>query len=879
MGGGIAGSAAAAWKDGMLLRLRLPPGAGWGRIGVDNPDAMKRFKIGWRTWGQPVWLGRTWVVAQVALWVGAGVTVGAEAPAKQAGDRFEGLLATGHHQFGAQDYAAARAAYGEIAAATNGLAAHRAIARLRLAQTYLRERNWAAARVELAKVGNLTEAPVHLVLEASELARESERLERGLPARDPRASRTVLPVAAAPGMTVHVAPMGSDSDSGTAGRPLATLEGARDRVRALKAERGLPLGGIMVLVHGGRYSVRQTFRLGAEDSGGEEAPIIYRAAAGETPVFSGGVRLTGFAEVEDPAVLARLLEEARGQVREVDLKAHGVTNLWPLELGGFASGRGFVTHPVMELFVAGQPQPLARWPNDGFVRVAEVTGAPPNPEVAAAASAEVRIRYEGDRPARWGEERELLLYGYWYYDWADSYERVKRVEVEQREFVLAPPYHRYGYRKGQRLYALNALSEIDRPGEWCIDRGRGKLYWHAPAAVRDAEVELSVAPFPFLELEEVSHVRFEGLTWELGCGDGVVVRGGEGCVWAGCTVRRFGGNGIDLRGGRGHGVQACDLYSLGRGGLRVAGGDRRTLEAGQHWVENCHLYDLSRVDHTYTPAVWLDGVGNRVAHNLMHHLGSSAMRVEGNEHQIEYNEITHVVLESDDQGGVDMFGNPTYRGNVYRYNYFHHIGHWRQPTEEPACGQAGIRLDDSISGTLVYGNVFYRCATGKLGFGGVQIHGGKENIVDNNLFVDCVSAVSFSPWGERRWREFTQDALAAPGIDHGLYLERYPALAGLSEGHDQNWLWRNLAVRCGRFLHRNRGGALLFDNAVTDDDPGFVDFGAGEFALRGEVPMLDLLSFRPIPFGELGLYRDAHRRELPGELIRALRRGLGDSSR
>jgi len=134
--------------------------------------------------------------------------------------------------------------------------------------------------------------------------------------------------------------------------------------------------------------------------------------------------------------------------------------------------------------------------------------------------------------------------------------------------------------------------------------------------------------------------------------------------------------------------------------------------------------------------VLVDGVGSRISHNLMHDVRSSAIRLGGNDHMVEFNEVHHVVWESDDQGGVDMFGNATYRGNVFRFNYWHHVG--GEPGdgesgdgEAPDCGRAGVRLDDAISGVVVYGNVFHRCSAGRLGFGAVQIHGGKDNHVDN----------------------------------------------------------------------------------------------------------------------------------------------------
>ena len=140
------------------------------------------------------------------------------------------------------------------------------------------------------------------------------------------------------------------------------------------------------------------------------------------------------------------------------------------------------------------------------------------------------------------------------------------------------------------------------------------------------------------------------------------------------------------------------------------------------------------------------------AHNKIHDTPCHALRIEGNDHVVEYNEVFNVVRESDDQGGIDMFYNPTYRGNIFRYNFWHDIGSGR------ACGGAGIRLDDAISGNLIYGNVFARCSDGN--FGGVQIHGGKDNWVENNLFVDCHFGISLSQWSDERWEQF----LAEPKV-------------------------------------------------------------------------------------------------------------------
>lgn len=702
---------------------------------------------------------------------------------------------------------------------------------------------------------------------AAESAQQAPSIAEG----SDSSSRMALPPFPIPALRLYVAPDGSDANPGNASRPFATLDRARDEIRAQRKSGGLPTGGIAVIVRGGHYAVTQTFTLEAQDSGTAESPVVYCAEAGVLPIFSGGVRLPGFTPVTDPDILARLPEEARGKVLEVDLKPFGVRDLGRLVLGGCASGNGFTTHPVIELFFNGEVLPMARYPNEGMLHVVDIAAPDGHTIHGMTGSKTGRILYEGDRPQRWKDEKDAMLYGYWFFDWADSYERIAAIDTDKREIALAEPYHGYGYRKGARYYAVNLLSEIDMPGEWYLDRDNAVLYLLPPSDPNQALVELSLLAAPMLQMNGVSHVRFEGLTWELGTADAIHVEGGNNCIFAGCTVRRFGGNGIEINGGARHGILSCDIYSMGRGGAVIIGGDRKTLASSGHFVENCHIHHLSRIDHTYTPAVLVNGVGAGIAHNLMHHINSSAIRLNGNDHLVAFNEIHDVLLESDDQGGADMFGDATFRGNVYRYNYWHHIGNWRRIGEDLACGQAGIRLDDAISGTLIHGNIFYRCSAGKLGFGGVQIHGGKDNLIENNVFAECASAVSFSPWGDERWKKFVAEALASPKIDAVLYQERYPELKRLAEDADFNTLRANLVWKCGQFLARDRGCNILEDNIVTDDPACFPDASRGDFTLKHVPEELAKVGFQPIPFDAIGLYTDAFRATLPTQQIQAAR--------
>ncbi len=674
------------------------------------------------------------------------------------------------------------------------------------------------------------------------------------------AAPTVFPEALVPARVFHVAPFGSDRASGDEGHPLESLEGARDRIRALRREGQTIPGGIEVRVEG-VFRVGQTFRLSAEDSGTAESPVVYRAAAGAKPVFRGGVELGEPGRLDALSAPERLLGDMVDKVVVWELPYAGVGELPPFELGGFSSGRGFGTHPVVELFVDGEPMVWARWPNEGFVKTVDVLG----PLTLGAwdnkkGTKEGRFVYAGDRPSRWVGEPDAWLYGYWFWDWADSYEKIESIDLEKNEITLAKPWHQYGFRKEQRYFAVNVLSELDAPGEWYLDRASRRVYLYPKGDLRGAKVELSLLKEPMVWAEGVSHLRLEGLSWELGGADGLRVVGGERVELVGCTVRKLGGNGIEVQGGRHHVVRSCDIHTLGRGGVILAGGDRKILLAGGHLLENNHIHHLSRVDHTYTPGVLLDGVGNKVRHNRIHHVASSAMRVGGNDHLIEYNEVHDVVLESDDQGGVDMWGNSTYRGNVIRFNYWHHMGSREGLGEETHTGQAGVRLDDAISGVLVQGNVFHRCSAGAVGFGGVQIHGGKDNVIEGNLFADCRAAVSFTRWGDQRWREFVAKALEDGAVDRELYLERYPALRTLAEDADVNTVRGNVTLRCGGLLLRASEETVRGGGNRELGEAGVLPEGEGG-RLVWDAEVAAGLGLGGIPFSAMGLYVDGHRRE------------------
>lgn len=80
------------------------------------------------------------------------------------------------------------------------------------------------------------------------------------------------------------------------------------------------------------------------------------------------------------------------------------------------------------------------------------------------------------------------------------------------------------------------------------------------------------------------------------------------------------------------------------------GGDRASLTSAGNYVENCRIHDYNRIEKSYRPGIWMDGVGNRISKCDIYDAPSMAILFHGNNHVIELCDITNVCSEVDDQG-------------------------------------------------------------------------------------------------------------------------------------------------------------------------------------------------------------------------------------
>lgn len=151
---------------------------------------------------------------------------------------------------------------------------------------------------------------------------------------------SIAVMAGAGEIALYVSTGGNDSWAGDSiDRPFATIQKARDTIRAMK-KKGQLTKPVTVYIRGGLYELDETIVFTLEDSGTKACPINYTAYKDEKPVISGGQKITG------------QWKNYKGQIKvcAIDEVKEGK---WDFR----------------QLFLEGKRQTRSRIPNEGYYRI------------------------------------------------------------------------------------------------------------------------------------------------------------------------------------------------------------------------------------------------------------------------------------------------------------------------------------------------------------------------------------------------------------------------------------------------------------------------------------------------------------------------------
>jgi len=784
-----------------------------------------------------------------------------------------------------KDYPGARKLYQQVKKVKGRTGRHAFRADMSIADTYRQERKYSVAREayeSLLKEEESLDFPSDVNrLDIRERLEAIEGLAEG--AAEKNSQEKLFEWVNSPKESIYVSPQGSDKNEGTKEKPFATIQRAQEEARKLKGTES-----VTIYLRGGIYFLSSPLSFTKNDSGSGDSPVVYRGYPGEEARIASGVRITNFKPLSDQSVLAMLPEESRGRIYVSDLREAGITDYGKLVNRGY----GDSSPAAMELIYNGRIMQLARWPNEGWVRVAAL----PNPKgdyVSRDTPYQLgKFIYSDDRPKRWKNEKEIWLKGYLGPKVPFVLEHLKVTSIETDKKIIhvaedprwekrGDPNYGVGYRISaqQPYFAYNLLSELDAPGEWYLDRENGKLYFYPPGEIKGADVIGTLNEEPVVKLENSSNIAFYNIIFEGGRGSAFQIKGGKNNIIAASTIRNTGQWAARIEGGWEHKIIGCDIHDVGEGGISLDGGDRAKLIPSRHLVENNHIYRFNRFDGGYCQAVEINGTGQVVRHNTIHESPHQAIYFDANDHVIEYNELHDAPTEGREIGAIYIYGSlwPLMnRGTVIRNNFFHHISTHSSPNL--SHGLNAIHIDAVNAGIVIDRNVFYRFP-----FGISSTYPG--NYLTNNVFIEAEGhSIGQSDRSLLFFKNVDIDAgpnfssmnnisQRLKSVNHKLppWNYRYPPLLHLLELDPSQWAKIQGSVITGnvntdgKFITFAKGmqEISVFKDNWDGQEPDFTDRKNMDFSIRPGSRVYGFTGCEGIDMHSMGVYKDKLRASWP----------------
>ncbi len=636
---------------------------------------------------------------------------------------------------------------------------------------------------------------------------------------------------------LYVALTGNDSNDGSEAKPFATLQKAKDAIRAMKASGGLPEGGVTVYLRGGTYYMDSGLAFTTEDSGTETSPITYTAYPGEEVILSGEVSLdkSWFKTADKTAKDTIIDKTAAEKVLMVNLKEHGIEDYGEMSTRGyhyFNKGR----YAQAELIVNGENQTLARYPNEGSMSV----------PTANVATENFGFTYTDDRVSKWKDAKDPYIVGTISINYENNTYPIESIDTAKKFLTIKEGRINTYYTNGW-FFGENLLEELDSEGEYYIDRETGILYYYPPTDFQSGSytIGLSTMKTPVFNFNGAAHITVSNLTMEGGRGYAVLgVSAGykiptfkeflqsqninlsgrmfdktsgynvyidnpdnypdaqvfPGHVWDGltdtgdgvdsirimnCNIFNFGSGGIIMIGDNVN-IENNHIKNIGGTGLYLRGGDLETLEPSGNTIINNQIHRVGYLQKAYVPAIAMHGVAIHVAYNDIYDAPHCIFNYHGNDHIIEFNKIHDAVKECLDMDAIYTRNEymPQWRGNIIRNNHIYNLGIFKVGEYSQQLNVSGIRTDNYGHALQIYNNIFSNIGTaGANSVIGVTAQGNR-NMIKGNIFVDCSTTfrgwdnfAAGATWDMNKQEEKERVELAEKYSKIPAFAERYPELA------------------------------------------------------------------------------------------------------
>ncbi|MHB8995549.1 MAG: right-handed parallel beta-helix repeat-containing protein [Armatimonadota bacterium] len=472
----------------------------------------------------------------------------------------------------------------------------------------------------------------------------------------------------------------------------------------------------------------------------------------------------------------------------------------------------------------------------------------------------------------WPKSTEIEMHVFPAWGWVSSIEPVASFDHEQGVATLAGDANQE-LRVGNRYYLENIAEELDAVNEWYLDKGARTLSYLAPDPDFAKRGVVAGVLERLIHLKGASDVSFEGLTFMdmtysqrmaspyYPMDAAIWIEDSKDCLIENCRFTRLGGSALNLVGeATGNRFLGNTVEHVGQNGVFMYGKEK-TFPHG-NIVAGCHLHHLGLL-HKHVAGVSIgardpslaQAPGNLIAHNDIHDVPRYGIGIKMNQgnNVVEFNDIRNSNLETNDTGGVEScIRNENAAGNIYRYNLVMDavgMGTTVDGTILRPHYTWGIYLDDHSSHAQIYGNICVRNV-----LGGVNIHGGRENLIENNILVDSVKAqLSLNNIGTSMVQNTVRRNIMYRLAPEGQMVQSNGFNDKVFAQVDQNLYWhaneKPALIYVGRPLEQWH--ELGYDTNSLIADPLFVDSASDDYRLKPDSPALKL-GFKPIPVEKIG---------------------------
>lgn len=567
---------------------------------------------------------------------------------------------------------------------------------------------------------------------------------------------------------------------------------------------------VTVHIAAGTYTDNLTFT--AADSAVEGSKIIYKAEG--NVVFTGeqAVSATAFTPATDVGENIYVADISGEFAEKSDY--------------GFGDRNNALYYGLIQ---NGEQRTLAKYPNYGYMTPAEGDVVNTENGTYTTDAGETKNYYTAtitipeDKAQKWAGASDLFVEGFIWNGWGYM---GRNAQIDSGKIKIdSVSKDKYNY---PRITVSNLLEELDVPGEYYIDRTNKKLYYYpinddlsGISLVTNTTEKIKVDGAANLVFDGIDVKNTKGYAYNINNSTNITIQNAE-------ITNIYAPYAVNITGGSDVTVDKCTLHELPAGGIYVdAGSALDNFTNGNVVVSNSEMYNFALERKTYYPAVNLKGCGNKVTNCVIHDAPHSAIIFAGNDHVIEYCDISNVVTESVDAGAIYAGRSWVNAGTEIRYNKFHDIKRFDVPGDNNKV--SAIFFDDMLCGNKVIGNLFENVSTA------VVVSGGKGVEIVNNVIKDCNEGVYFSNPNDKYVPTYrnTYDAFRAENFvnedgalnaTYTVWVDKYPYLDSIENHNDGSKDYDfiadyaiytgNVAQNTDTFYYHQD----VIDNAATDDN-------------------------------------------------------------